>query len=204
MDSGINKEYQKIVDNEFPEFIKLLERCMNFDRWGFKQTFYGVAEEFAPSVIYDSESCRVRFMWIPADPRDGYTTLGIKYGRLHASNHHRFISWKGKQCHCWHKKDSVLSFLDGLSPEEAVDRRREISPFVDQFAQSNKGHSWSQVEWTARLHSAVWEHYGSQLFELFDLHRPDLWEQYTLFVEEFYRLKPRAFNPSAPPPENIC
>lgn len=204
MDSGINKEYQKIVENEFPEFIKLLERCMSFDRWGFKQTFYGTAQEFAPSVIYDSQSCRVRFLWLTADPRDGYTTLDIKYGRLHASNHQRFMLWNSKKCHCWHNIDLALSFLEGFSPQEAVEKSREISSFVDQFAQINKEHSWSEIEWSARFHSAIWDHYGTRLFDLFDVRHSDSWEQYTNFINEFYRLKPRAFNPSAPPPENIC
>jgi hypothetical protein len=196
--------YQKIVEQEFPGLVKLLETRIDFKKWGFRQTFYGIAQEFAPSVIYDSQSCRVRFVWQIADHLDG-PTLNIMYGRLHAPNHQRFMFWNGSYCHCWHNHlvDNVLSFLDGFSPQEAVEKNFEVSYF-NQFAQQNKGHQWSHIEWTIRLHSSIWEHYGDRLFDLFDLHRPDLWEQYMFFVAEFYRLKPPAHNPSAPPPESIC
>ncbi len=204
MDEGLNKVYEDIVKNEFPGFVQMLERCMNFERWGFKQTFYGLAPEFVPSVIYDSESCRVRFLWYRADPRDGYPTLDIKYGRLHASNHKRFITWNGQWCYCWHDIKMVLNFLDGLHPHEAVKMQNKWPRVIDQFIQSNKGRTWSEIEWTARTHAAVWEHYENRLFDLFDLRHSDLWEQFARFIKEFYRLDPGVLNPSAPWPEKIC
>ncbi|SRR5258706_5234869 len=195
--------YQNIVEQKFPGLVKLLETHIDFEKWGFRQTFYGIAQEFAPSVIYDSQGCRVRFVWQIADHQDG-PTLDIRYGRLHAPNHQRFMVWNGIDCHCWHHLlDNVLSFLDGLSPQEAVEKNREMA-YINQFAQQNKGNQWPHIEWTVRLHSSIWEHYEHHLFDLFDFRYPDLWEKYTQFNREYYRLKPRAYNPSAPLPESIC
>ncbi len=206
MNSVINNSYKKLADQKLPGLIQILESCIQFEKWGFKQSFYGVAEEFTPSVIYDSDKCRVRFSWIPADMRDGpdSATLDIRYGRLHASNQKRFMIWNGMNCHCWHALHDTFGFLDGLSPQEAVEKSRNVSQFVGQFAQQNKEHDWSHIEWGARLHSAIWDNYDDRLFDLFDLRHPDLWEQYKKFLTEFYQLKTFHPNPSAPPRENIC
>ena len=122
MNNTISAAYQKIVEQELPGLVKLLETRMNFEKWGFTQSFYGAAQEFNPSVIYDSRSCRVRFVWLSADLRDGpdSATLDITYGRLHASNQQRFMIWNGSKCLCWHNLDNTFWFLDGLSPQEAV------------------------------------------------------------------------------------
>jgi hypothetical protein len=200
------KSLQKIVENEFPELINLLERHMNFDRWGFKQTFYGLSQDFPPSIIYDSKSCRVRFIWLPADVRDGpdSSALDVRYGRLHASNQQRFMVWNGHNCHSWHSSNIIINFLDGLSPMEAVKKKFKIPPIKDQFIQRNKEYVGSNVEWGVRECAFIWEHYGKRLFDLFDLRSPELWEQYALFIKEFYKLDPGVFNPNSPPPENIC
>jgi hypothetical protein len=36
------------------------------------------------------------------------------------------------------------------------------------------------------MHAAIWEQYGMRLFELFDLRRPDLWEQYRTWLRARY------------------
>jgi hypothetical protein len=201
-----NNSLQRIVEQEFPGLVQILESYMDFEKWGFKQSFYGVAQEFPPSIIYESNECRVRFIWLPADIRDGpdSAALNIKYGRLHASDQQKFMVWDGHNCHCWHNRDIVFNFLDGLSSQEAVEKRYKIPPIKAQFIQQNEGFTGSNIEWGARQESFIWKHYGNRLFDLFDLHRPDLWEQYMLFINECYRLDPGVFNPSAPPPENIC
>jgi hypothetical protein len=206
MQSGINDSYKKLAEAKLPGLVQLLESCMSFEKWGFLQSFYGLAEEFAPSVIYDSSQCRVRFVWLPADIRDGpdSATLNILYGRSHASNQQRLMIWNGQICHCWHNLYNTLWFLDGLSPQEAIEKSRDASPVVHQFAQRNKGHSWTHIEWGAKLEAAIWEHYGTRLFDLFDVHRPDLWEKYKQSLTEFYNLRLYFHNPSSPPRENIC
>ncbi len=163
MNDGINSSYKKIVEQEFPGFVQTLESCMSFGKRGFRQTFYVMAPEFAPSLIYDSDSCRVRFIWLRGDIRDGgYPTMSVRYGRLHASDNHRFILWNEQLSHCSH------------------------------------------IEWTARTHAAVWEYYGNRLFGLFDLRYLDLFDQYMLFIKQFYKLNPGPIDPSQPWPERIC
>jgi len=205
---GTTASYKKLADEKLPELVQILESHVPFEKWGFKQSFYGVAEEFCPSVIYNSSKCRVRFVWLPADMRDGpdSATLNILYGRLHGSNHQRFRMWKGRKCHCWHNLylDRIYHFLDGLAPQEAVNKTYELPLFIRQFNQLNKDTGWSNFEWAIRQTSMIWVYYGNRLFDLFDLHRPDLWDQYTLFIKEFYQLSPSVFNPSAPPREAIC
>jgi len=204
MNDEVRDAYQKIIEKEFPNFVQILETCVDFRKWGFKQTFYGIAEEFAPSIIYDSASCRVRFEWNRGEPKDGYNILRIRYGRLHAPDDRRFIIWNGRLSHCWHQLNLALNFLDGLSPNEAVERQNKWPYVIDQFIQANKGRTWSEMEWTARAHATVWEHYGHSLFHLFDLHYPDTWEQFAYFVKEFYRLNPGAHDPNEPFPELVC
>src|SRR5258706_3149015 len=205
MNDGINSSYKKIVEQEFPGFVQTLESCMSFGKRGFRQTFYVMAPEFAPSLIYDSDSCRVRFIWLRGDIRDGgYPTMSVRYGRLHALDNHRFILWNEQLSHCWHRIDLALNFLDGMTPQEAVEKRNEWPTVMDQFIQANKGHNWSHIEWTARTHAAVWEYYGNRLFGLFDLRYLDLFDQYMLFIKQFYKLNPGPIDPSQPWSERIC
>jgi hypothetical protein len=205
MDSEISSYFQKIVDEEFPNFVRVLKSCIDFEKWGFKKTFYGVATEFGPSLIYSSDSCRVRFVWRSGDIRDGgYPTMGVEYGRLHAADHHRRIMWDGKLSHCWHTHQLICCFLDGLSPEEATKKWFRILPVVQDLIESNRGSNWSAIEWNARETQVLWEYYGDRLFDLFDLQKPSLWEAYSLFVKNFYELDPSGYSVNAPPPDTIC
>lgn len=54
------------------------------------------------------------------------------------------------------------------------------------------------------MHASFWEHYGQRLFELFDLRRPDLWDEYTRFVVEYRRLDGRKPLSGYPSFEKIC
>jgi len=77
--------YQNILRAEFPSLIQMFESTIDFKRWGFRRTFVGVVVQLPPSVIYDSEWCKVRFMWQASDRRDGDgPKITILYGRLHA------------------------------------------------------------------------------------------------------------------------
>lgn len=205
---GTTASFKRLATEELLKLMKMLESHVPFEKWGFRQSFYGVSEEFVPGIIYDSDKCRVRFGWIPSDLRDGpdSATLNILYGRLHAQNHQRFKIWEGRQCYCWHNLfiDKIYHFLDGLSPQETVNKEYELPGFISQFNELNKDSGWSNIEWSIRQTSLIWEYYGSRLFDLFDLRHPDLWEQYTNFLREFYQLSPEVFHPSAPPGENVC
>ena len=205
---GITKAYKELADQELPGLAKLLESIIDFDSFGFTKSYCGVAKEFMPSIIYNSDKCRVRFSQLPADLRDGpdSATLHILYGRLHASIHSKYRMWRKRKCHCWHNLllDRIFQFLDGLSPQEAVNNKYELPIFLSQFNQVNIDSGWSNIEWAVRQTSLIWDYYGNRLFDLFDLSRPDLWERYSIFIKDFYRLCPSILNPSAPPREDIC
>jgi hypothetical protein len=58
-------------------------------------------------------------------------------------------------------------------------------------------------ELTLAMHKSIWKTYGQNLFELFDLRRPDLWEQYRKFLKEYYDIKGRSPN-IHPPLDQVC
>jgi hypothetical protein len=107
------------------------------------------------------------------------------------------MTWNGNKCRCWHQVYEPLDFLDGLSPQESIRRWREdkLWPHVVQrFRQSELGKTLSpdgypSPEFMIRMHVEIWEHYGRSLFEIFDLRRPNLWETYTHFIKEYFKIK---------------
>ena len=137
-------------------------------------------------VIYDSEWCRISFTWGGWDYGSGNNIL-IHYGRLHAPNEKSTMIWNGEECYCWHDFDYALHFLDGRLPAEAVELNYShpvTNPFYeDEF---RKKFHRRQPEWLAQIHLTIWQHYGNRLFELFDLRRPELWQQYQQFLKEVY------------------
>jgi hypothetical protein len=51
--------------------------------------------------------------------------------------------------------------------------------------------------------SKIWEYYGQRLFELFDVRRPELWEQFAHFIKEFHKIK-RSNSYDYVAPDKIC
>ena len=134
MDKKVQDRFEEIERNRFPQFFQMLERNLDLKRWGFQQTFSGIAGHFCPSVIYDSDVCRVRFLWYESDPL-GTPTVLVRYGRLHAPIDHRYMTWNGQKCYCWHNPRMAFHFLDGLSPQEAVNNRYEKPLALDKISQ---------------------------------------------------------------------
>jgi hypothetical protein len=168
--------------------IELAEQFLPLNSWAFHQSDRIISTY--PVVVYDSEWCRVQLVWGGWDLYAGYT-MSIYYGRLHAPSDKAVIMWKGEECYCWHRVNEALRFLDGLSPQEAVDESRMHGkwPFaMEQFRQSEIGKSLerNQPEWIIRMHGSIWEQYGQRLFELFDLRHPERWEEFRHFLKEFY------------------
>ena len=186
-DTYRQRKVDHIVNSEFPKYIKLLEDCFDFERWGFQLIFSGGVPQSNPSIVYESQKCRVRFMWEIPDYRDSLEITYILYGRLHASVFQEIMDWKGKKCHCWHDAKQALNFLDGLTPQEAF-KNVSAPVFMSTFYEENKTKGWRQSEMQARRQAAVWKLYGHNLFNLFDLHYPDLWQKYSDFIKEFYSL----------------
>ena len=173
--------------------IRLIEENLEVDRWGFHVSFTTFNKYKNIKVIYDSEWCRVKFNF----SRRHYPEtdeISIEYGRLHASNESQFMVWNGEGCRCWHNILDPLRFLDGLTPAEAYQQvvlEKQLPPVVRDFRQSRRGKKLLE-EYSPKsiivLQDTLWKHYGKILFELFDLRRPDIWEDYRYFLKEYYRL----------------
>lgn len=197
--------YEEMVNKKFPEVIRTLEQYLNFKRWGFQMTFYGVSTKFPPSVIYDSEWCRARFLMPIPDWRESESTIHIRYGRLHALNDEELISYDGEECYCWHDIGLALEFLEGVAPQQAANKNFASQSVIKGFMDSI-GPNLRQLEWLTRTHSKIWDHYDQRFFELFDLRTPTLWKQYVEFVKEFRAIKATKSSRhyGGPWPANIC
>jgi hypothetical protein len=194
---------KKPVD-ECQILIDLANSFLPLDRWNF-QLSARIDKPYS-SVIYNSERCRLNFVFSGWDVSGDYT-ISIYYGRLHAPDIGATMVWNGEECHCWHDIKRVLNYLDGLSPQKAVKVKYEWPLVMEQFRQSDLGKSLSarryQAEWLTRMHATAWKHYGERLFELFDVRRADLWSEYVDFIREFYKLK--GVSPNIVPSEDkIC
>ena len=200
MDTYTHSQYE----NQCQKMIQVAETFLPLEQWGFQYSKRLV--KLYSDVIYNSEWCRVKFMWLGTDLYGG-DTIAIFYGRLHALDDEKIMTWNGEKCYCWHSVENSLNFLDGMSPQEAVEAKRKWPRVMEQFQQSELGKSLTgvrrQPEWLIRMHAAVWEYYGNRLFELFDLRHPELWDEYTQFTKEFYVIK--GLSPNISPPQNqIC
>ncbi len=204
MDEQEKKRLDSIVKTEFPGLIQMLEQNLDFERWGFKRAFSGVGQ-FTPIIIYESQACRVMFSWHePQHLHDSDAAIKLYYGRLHAPNDEEIITWKDQKCYCWHDVNKALYFLDGLSATEAVKNKFGLPKVMKQFRESTNKTGLTQLERTAKMHAAIWEHYGQRLFDLLDLRQPSLWEEYSRFVAEYRRLDPDYSAFSKPARDKVC
>ena len=174
-------------------FIRLLEENLEIERWNFRLTFTKFIKPKSIKLIYDSEWCRVKFMFSRMHFPETDKLL-IDYGRLHAPDEELFMTWKGEGCRCWHNILDPLRFLDGLTPAEAYAQARggEQLPLLVRDFRASKIGKQLLAEYppkaTIVLQSRLWGHYGESLFELFDLRLPDLWKEYRGFLKEYYSL----------------
>lgn len=179
------------------EMSRIARSFLDLRSWRFNESYRSVE---SGNLIYDSEWCRVNLVWGGWDPLGG-NSISIHYGRLHAPNEETKMTWKGEECHCWHRFELALHFLDGQTPEYAS-KTMYTHSLIEQYEQSELGRSFTrkrrQPEWLAQMHTAIWRHYGTQFFELFDLRRPELWETYRKFLKEVYDIKGRS--PRIKPP----
>lgn len=174
--------------NPIEEMTRIAQSFLPLDFWGFKESFNSAK---SGNLIYDSEWCRINLVWGGWDYGGG-NSINIHYGRLHAPNEEAVMTWNGEKCRCWHSFDDALHFLDGHSPAKAA--RLDVSHIItDPFYEEAFRHKFSrrQPEWLATMHSTIWQHYGKRFFELFDLRRGDLWEEYQQFLKEVYDIKGR-------------
>lgn len=182
------------------EITRIAQSFMQLELLGFKENYRSVNPE---KIIYNSKWCRLNIIWGGWDSLNG-NSIHIRYGRLHALNDKATMVWKDEECYCWHRIEHALHFLDKRTPDETA-RLNYSHPIIKQFYKEEikKNFYRRQPEWTAEIHTTLWQHYGQQIFELFDLNRPDLWQQYRLFLKEVYDIEGR-FPDIKPPEDKVC
>lgn len=184
------------------EMTRITQGTLDLASWGFKESFRASKPG---KLIYNSEWCRLSLVWGGWDPLGG-NSISIYYGRLHSPNEETTMIWNGEECNCWHRFELPLHFLDGRAPEYAS-KTMYTHSLIKQYKQSELGQSLTgkrrQPEWLAQMHAMIWRHYGKRFFELFDLRRPDLWQQYQQFLKEVYDIEGR-FPEIQPPMDKVC
>ena len=182
------------------EMSRIAQNIMGLASRGFNESYRSMKPG---ELIYDSEWCRISFIWEGWDALDG-NLMDIYYGRLHAPNGKTTIFWNGEVARCWHRVEYPLHFLDRCAPAEAA-KLDYSHPIKTSFREEEilKKFIRRQPEWLAHMHIAIWQDYGNRLFELFDLRKPDQWRQYQQFLKEVYDIKGR--RPGTQPPlDKVC
>lgn len=182
------------------EMYRIAQDILGLPTRGFKETYRSATPG---ELIFDSAWCRISLTWGGWDQAGG-NNMHIHYGRLHAPNENVTMQWQGKECYCWHELDYVLHFLDGRTPTEAS--ILDVShPITDPFYKTEITQQFRrrQPEWIAEMHKKIWEKYGQQLFDLFDLQQPELWQRYQQFLKEVYDILGRDSD-IKPPMDKVC
>ena len=170
------------------EFLDLLERYLQFERWGFSPTR---VDPKRLVIIYDSHRCRVRFS--PNFEREpGEGSMYSDFGRSHAPDEEMFMEWQGDRCYAWHNiaEPQFCWFLEGCSVQEAGDRRRKGTerPALAAFRASDLGKRLHGMESSIAFQGFLWDYYGDGLFSLFDLRQPERWEALRRYLREYFEV----------------
>ncbi len=175
------------------DLAKYLNNIVDFTAFGFKID-YEDYQRHSPYLVVESKTCRVSFT-LDIEQYPQYDILRVLYGRLHSPYNESVIEWNGQRCRCWHSYINAVFFLDGLSPEETVKKRRTDRKFptvIQEFRETDFAQKLKKEykpKFHISAHKALWEHYGDRLFSIFDLNRPDLWEQYDNFNREYHSIR---------------
>ena len=185
--------------NPIREMSRIAVDILSLPARGFKESFRSI--KWPQTLIYDSEWCRIRLDWDGWDYMVG-NSIQIQYGRLHAPDDEAIMVWNDEICHCWHRLNYALHFLDGSSPAQAAEMRNS-TPITKPFYldEIRERFDRRQPEWLAQMHLTIWQHYDKRLFELFDLRQPELWRKYRDFLKNVYDIEGRI--PYIDPPLDI-
>ncbi|MFZ5883423.1 MAG: hypothetical protein ACOYYI_06575 [Chloroflexota bacterium] len=139
-------------------------------------------------LILSSDECKISFhvSWEahPYNHYDGEYALSIYYGRLHAHDRLLMMKWAGEICECWldlswHR---VLEYVDYAFQQR---QRPELSQLVGRWREVQDTFP-DHIHWYISLTAEIWKWYAPELFHLFDLRRPELWEQYRAWLKARY------------------
>jgi hypothetical protein len=175
---------QKPVD----ELVRLIKQDMHLERWGFTVASQKMDMK-AIEVVIRSESCKVGIDCTRDNSH--LCRIDLAYARLHAPEDASYMIYKGQKCVCWHNLYSgILKFLDGMTPEEAVDFH-SVGKRIIGLEQEPKIASLGiyNPESELYIHDEIWTRYAPELFQLFDLRDQTLWKKYYEFNKEYVRLK---------------
>ena len=186
----------------------LAKTYLSLEKWGFQEHWRlnELSDSKSPSIIYDSQWCRIKISfneWHPPHQFQEYS-IDIYYGRLCAPNDKNIIVWDNEECYCWHGLAKALHFLDGHTSEHTA-KNLFSHDLIKEYSKlgSFESLAYKLPEWEFRKHAFIWREYAPRLFELFDMRRPDLWEQYRKFLKEVYDIKGR--NPNIKPfLDHVC
>lgn len=175
------------------EFKMLLERRVDFAKWGFSLLTVSPVAMAEVLLVYESPRCRVRFGFqrgMYASPGE-QVGEGIEdhmfygYGRLHAPPFGDDIVIDERVYVAWHDPYDILRFIDHIGgrvdPAESSEVGASPPTWQVCVAVVARLKDLGRIERWAAAIAASWELVGDELFELLDLNRPDLWEAYVAF-----------------------
>ncbi|GAB4505838.1 MAG: hypothetical protein Fur0043_28380 [Anaerolineales bacterium] len=178
---------------DLPSYLaKVAHQYLPLEQFGFYETYREMSRPDAGRVIFNSESCRIYLSssWEgnPYSYDDGYYTLMILYGRLHAPDNALEMEWNGEVGECWlYPWHRYYDFLYEAFPKKGRPLNREI---YDEFKKLEQKFP-DFIHWRIALEAEKWKHYTPELFYLFDLRRPGLWEQYRAWLRARYIVEGR-------------
>ncbi len=188
--------------NHFPALINSVTQYLDFKKWGFSYKIYHAKITQPPRIIFQSALCKIKVHTF-RDIRESTPEVIFSYGRLHAPHDEGAMIWNNEKCRCWHSVNNALNFLDGTTPQE-VSESLHASKFMHDFYVGNKHKGWTSAEFVVQTHAAIWDNYGENLFTLFDLRHPDLWQKYSLYCKQINDMKNKRLGYTAIPDFKIC
>ena len=185
------------------ELVRLIKQDLHLERWGFTVASRKMDAK-AIEVIIQSDHCKVDV--ICTRDNSHLCSFDLAYARLHAPDQGAYMMYEGQKCICWHYLFSgILDFLDGMTPEEAVNSHwsgKKIIGLEQEPKIANLGKY--NPERTLYFHDEIWTRYAPELFQLFDLRDQTLWKKYYEFNKEYVRLVFKHPTQRIPSREMIC
>ena len=181
-----NEDNERIIQERL---IALVEKYLNPEQWEFKLQYKNYKKGYV--AIYNSPSCRLRCS-LSHDPRDKNDAITFDYGRKHAPDEEYYLKYQGENCLAWHAflTNYVGQFLDGIEPQALARARIERTDMPSEgrkrFEEKEKANGLLSPMWGLQSEAFIWEYYGNNLFELFDMRYPKKWAAYRNFLTEFY------------------
>ncbi len=176
-------------EDRMQEAVRLNEHVLPLKKWGFKESARYFYNNLYPTLIYDSNKCRVYIYHDTVGRKHEYGTT-IYYGSLGVPNSADLLIRDQDDKNprlLWHSPRLLLCFIDGLSPQNA---RQEKEPRrIRELRQSETIQKIKYLpERRLAEEKAIWEMYGQRLFGLFDAKNIKLWKEYLAFRKAYWQV----------------